>query len=347
MVKITYKAVVYRKIPDEYPLPGEHLVVESKELDENLNENELITRNLYFSLDPYLRNRMKPSKGFKADYTSRYEIGKTIDNYSVGEVIASKNPKYPVGAVVVGFLGLEEYTRVPANQSLKIIEGARESKLPLSYHVGALGMPGITAYGSLLDIGQPKAGETIYVSAASGAVGQLVGQIAKRLGLRVIGSAGSDEKVEFLLKDLKFDAAFNHKKGSILESLRAAAPEGIDIYYENVGGEALDAALEVLKHHGRIIVSGMITSYNSNAPYGYKNLINIVSKRLKIEGFISDDFSAETQTKFENDVSSWLLNRVIVFKEDVTVGLENAPEAFLGLYQGKNFGKAVVKIADL
>ncbi|KAK3829112.1 MAG: hypothetical protein J3Q66DRAFT_395326 [Benniella sp.] len=347
MVKADNKAVIYRKVPDEYPIPGEHLVVESKELDENLGENEVLTRNLYFSLDPYLRNRMKPAESFKPDYTTRYEVGKTIDNYAVGEVVASKNPKYPVGAVVSGFLGLEEYTRVLANQSLAIIEDARTSKLSLSHHVGALGMPGITAYGSLLEIGKPKAGETIYVSAASGAVGQLVGQIAKRLGLRVIGSAGSDEKVEYLLKELKFDAAFNHRGGNILKSLRAAAPEGIDIYYENVGGEALDAALEVLNHHGRIVASGMITGYNTEAPYAYKNLINIVSRRLKIEGFISDDFSEETKANFERDVKAWLLSGEIVYREDVTFGLEKAPEAFLGLYQGKNFGKAVVKIADL
>ncbi|KAG0222593.1 NADP-dependent leukotriene B4 12-hydroxydehydrogenase [Mortierella sp. GBAus27b] len=347
MVKADNKTVIYRKIPDEYPIPGEHLVVESRELDENLGENEVLTRNLYFSLDPYLRNRMKGAESFKPDYTTRYEVGRTIDNYSVGEVVSSKNPKYPVGAIVTGFLGLEEFTRVSADQDLEIIEGARESKLPLSYHIGALGMPGFTAYGSLIEIGQPKAGETIYVSAASGAVGQLVGQIAKRLGLRVIGSAGSDEKVEFLLKELKFDAAFNHREGNILKALQAAAPEGIDIYYENVGGEALDAALEVLKHHGRIVVSGMITSYNSNTPYGYRNLINIVSKRLKIEGFITFDFSDETKANFKRDVTAWLLNGEIVYKEDVTFGLENAPGAFLGLYQGKNFGKSVVKIADL
>ena len=159
--------------------------------------------------------------------------------------------------------------------------------------------------------------------------------------------AGSDEKVEYLLKELKFDAAFNHKGGNILKSLRAAAPEGIDIYYENVGGEALDAALEVLNHHGRIVVSGMITGYNAEAPYAYKNLINIVSRRLKVEGFISDDFSKETKANFERDVKAWLLSGEIVYREDVTIGLEKAPEAFLGLYQGKNFGKAVVKIADL
>lgn len=164
---------------------------------------------------------------------------------------------------------------------------------------------------------------------------------------RLFHIAGSDEKVEYLLKDLKFDAAFNHKEGGILKALRAAAPEGIDIYYENVGGEALDAALEVLKHHGRIVASGMIATYNTDTPYGYKNLINIVSKRLKIQGFITGDFSDETKAKFERDVSQWLLNGEIVYKEDITNGLDDAPKAFLGLYQGRNFGKAVVKIADL
>ncbi|KAG0367434.1 hypothetical protein BC939DRAFT_396636 [Gamsiella multidivaricata] len=344
MVKANNKSIIFWKEPEEYPIPGEHFGVELREIDENLDDNEVRTRNLYISLDPYLRGRMK---GFRANYISGFQIGQKFDNLGIGEVVASRNPKIPVGSIVVGFLGWEEYSRVPATSQLKIIEGARESKFPFSSWVGVLGMPGFTAYASLLEIGKPKAGETIFVSAASGAVGQLVGQIAKRLGLRVIGSAGSDDKVAYLLKDLKFDAAFNYKKGNILESLRAAAPEGIDIYYENVGGETLEAALEVLNIHGRIVASGMISGYNTSTPYGIKNLIHVVMKRIRFEGFVVNDFSAETREKFEKDVSAWLQNGEIIYKEDVTVGLENAPDAFLGLLQGKNFGRAVVKITDL
>ena len=208
-------------------------------------------------------------------------------------------------------------------------------------------LQGLTAYSSLKIIGQPKAGETIFISAASGAVGQLVGQIAKRLGLRVVGSAGSDSKVEYLLKELKFDAAFNYKTGNILENLKAAAPEGVDIYYENVGGETLEAALEVMNTHGRIVACGMISQYNTQSPYGVRNLTNIVGKRLTMRGFIVSDFAAECGADFAKDVGSWLVNGEIIYKEDIAVGLDNAPDAFVGMLQGKNFGKQVVKIADL
>ncbi|KAF8931569.1 putative zinc-type alcohol dehydrogenase-like protein PB24D3.08c [Dissophora ornata] len=345
MVKSSNKAIVFLKTPDKYPIAGEHLgFVEAKELDQDLNDNEVLVRNLYISLDPYLRHRMQDTA---PAYTSRFTVGQPIENYGVGEVVASKNRRIPAGSIVVGFLGWEEYTRVHDSNSVTIIEGARESKIPLSFYVGVLGMPGFTAYSSFFEIGKPKAGETIFISAASGAVGQVVGQLAKLKGLRVIGSAGSDDKVEYLLKTLKFDAAFNYKKGNILESLRAAAPEGIDIYYENVGGETLEAALEVFNNHGRIVVCGMISSYNAVTPYGVKNLFQVVAKRLKMEGFIVNDYSDEVRERFEKEVKAWLLEGKIVYKEDITVGLENATEAFVGMLQGKNFGKAVVEIADL
>ncbi|KAF9902073.1 hypothetical protein BX616_002049 [Lobosporangium transversale] len=291
MVKANNRAIVFLKPPTEFPLPGKHLGIESQEVDDKLKENEVLTRNLALSLDPYLRGRMS---GQKADYLTWFKPGQTIDSYVVGE--------------------------------------------------------GFTAYGSLLELGQPKAGETIFISAASGAVGQLVGQIARRFGLRVIGSAGSDDKVQYLLNELKFDAAFNYKKvnKSILETLRElAGPKGFDIYYDNVGGETLEAAIEVINKHGRIIACGHISDYNSTQPYAVKNLYKIIVKSLKVLGFMVYDFSTEVRVRFEKEVTQWLLNGEIIYKEHVTVGLENTPEAFLGLLQGKNFGKAVVKIADL
>ncbi|KAG0295735.1 hypothetical protein BGZ97_004738, partial [Linnemannia gamsii] len=197
-------------------------------------------------------------------------------------------------------------------------------------------------------IGQPKAGETIFVSAAAGAVGQLVGQMAKKLGLRVVGSAGSDDKVAYLLNELKFDAAFNYKKnGTILENLRRVAPEGVDIYYENVGGETLEAALECMNTHGRIIVCGMISQYNTTQPYGVRNLGHIVSKRITMRGFINDDFAKECMKDFLRDVSEWLEAGQIIYREDVEDGIDGSLEAFVGMLKGKNFGKQVVKIADL
>ncbi|KAF8935729.1 hypothetical protein BGZ47_009797 [Haplosporangium gracile] len=274
-----------------------------------------------------------------------------MNGYGVAEVIESKNADFPKGTLVSGTTGWEQYSVIPeafAKQLRVLPKDARTSKkIPLSAWVGVLGMPGFTAYSSLKIIGQPKAGETIFVSAAAGAVGQLVGQMAKKLGLRVVGSAGSDDKVDYLLKELKFDAAFNYKKnGTILENLKRAAPEGIDIYFENVGGETLEAALECMNTHGRIIVCGMISQYNTTKPYGIRNLGHIVAKRIVMQGFIASDFVGESET-FAKDVGSWLTNREIIYREDVAEGIEASPEAFIGMLKGKNFGKQVVKLADL
>ncbi|KAG0208760.1 hypothetical protein BGX28_000381 [Mortierella sp. GBA30] len=337
------KSVIFLKYPTEYPVVGEHFAVQKTELNTQLNENDVLLRNLYISLDPYIRGRMRNVKS----YVGNFEIGQPMNSAGVSEVIESKNSAFPVGSIVTGFVGWEECSVVPGAQGLRIIPDARSSKIPLSSYVGVLGMPGLTAYSSLKIIGQPKAGETIFISAASGAVGQLVGQMAKNLGLRVVGSAGSDEKVEFLLKELKFDAAFNYKKGSILASLKTAAPEGIDIYYENVGGETLEAALEVMNAHGRVVACGMISQYNTQTPYGVRNLTHIVTKRITMRGFIVSDFAAECGADFAKDVGSWLTNREIIYKEDIAVGIDSAPDAFVGMLQGKNFGKQIVKIADL
>ncbi|KAF9426315.1 hypothetical protein BGZ76_002816 [Entomortierella beljakovae] len=347
MVK-SNKSVVFIKHVEGPVTARTHVDVQHKDINTQLGEGDILLRNLYVSLDPYLRGRMV---GLKDSYVPSFEISDAFDSYGISEVIETKNPKFPVGTLVTGpFTRWEEYTVLPTSSSSTLVilpEAVRNSKIPLSAYIGVLGMPGFTAYGGLLDIGQPKAGETIYISAASGAVGQLVGQIAKLKGLRVIGSAGSDDKVEFLLKELKFDVAFNYKKGKIVDSLRAAAPEGIDIYYDNVGGESLEAALHVLRLHGRVIVCGMVSGYNTDDTYHVKNLVLISSKRLTIKGFLVLEFSQELQQRFNKDVTGWFLNGDIVYKEDITNGLDDAPEAFVGLFDGKNFGKALVKIADL
>ncbi|KAK3814182.1 MAG: hypothetical protein J3Q66DRAFT_300489 [Benniella sp.] len=343
MTAISNKSVVFLKHPTDYPVPGEHFAVQTNDLKVDLKDNDILVRNLFISLDPYMRGKMRNAKS----YTPGFKIGKPLDGSGVSEVVESKNASFPIGTIVTGMVGWEEYTVVAGAKGLRAIPHTPNSKIPLSAYIGVLGMPGLTAYSSLKIIGQPKAGETIFISAASGAVGQLVGQIAKRLGLRVVGSAGSDSKVEYLLKELKFDAAFNYKTGNILENLKAAAPEGVDIYYENVGGETLEAALEVMNTHGRIVVCGMISQYNTQNPYGVRNLTNIVGKRLTMRGFIASDFAAECMVDFAKDVGSWLANGEIIYKEDIAVGLDNAPDTFVGMLQGKNFGKQVVKIADL
>ncbi|KAF9578885.1 hypothetical protein BGW38_005098, partial [Lunasporangiospora selenospora] len=282
-------SVIFEKIPTEFPVPGEHLVVKTvQDFNPTLKDGDILLRNLVFSLDPYMRGKMRdPSV---KSYSPAFEIGKSLEARGVGEVIESKNPKFPVGSIVHAFTGWEQYTVVPDLPTTRIIPDAREVDLPLSNYVGVLGMPGLTAYSSLKDIGKPKAGETIFISAASGAVGQLAGQLAKAWGLKVIGSAGSDDKVKYLLDELGFDAAFNYKTRTAHEALKEYAPNGIDIYFENVGGETLEAALGSLRDYGRIIACGMISQYNTTAPYGVRNLLNIVSKRLTVRGFIVSDF---------------------------------------------------------
>ncbi|KAF9339875.1 hypothetical protein BGZ91_004387 [Linnemannia elongata] len=338
------KSAVFLKYPTEFPVIGEHIEVQTKELNVELKDKDVLLRNLYFSLDPYMRGRMRNAKS----YVPGFQIGEPMSGYGIAEVKESKNDAYPVGTIVSGFTGWQEYSVVPGASGLRVLHGARESSIPLSAHLGVLGMPGMTAYSSLKIIGQPKAGETIFVSAAAGAVGQLVGQMAKKLGLRVVGSAGSDDKVDYLLKELKFDAAFNYKKnGTILENLRHVAPEGVDIYYENVGGETLEAALECMNTHGRIIVCGMISQYNTTTPYGIRNLGHLVAKRITMRGFINDDFAKEWYGDFLKDVGEWLEGDQIIYKEDVEEGIDGSLDAFVGMLKGKNFGKQVVKIADL
>ncbi|KAF8939718.1 hypothetical protein EDD21DRAFT_369669 [Dissophora ornata] len=338
-------SIIYLKHPTEFPVVGEHMGVQTnKDFNPVLKDGEVLTRNLVISLDPYMRGKMRDVG--KQSYSAAFEIGKPMDARGVAEVVESKNDKYPVGSVIHAFVGWEKYTVLSDLPTTRIIPDARESKLPLSSYVGVLGMPGLTAYAALKDIGKPKVGETIFISAASGAVGQLAGQLAKAWGLNVIGSAGSDEKVEYLIKEVGFDKAFNYKKRTARDALKEFAPNGIDIDFENVGGETLEAVIDHMNTHGRIIACGMISQYNTAHPYGIKNLMSVVSKRLSMRGFIVADFYEQYFDDFFRDVKKLLLENKIVYRVDEAVGIEAAPEAFTGLLQGKNFGKQVVKIAD-
>ncbi|KAF9404537.1 hypothetical protein BGZ94_004111 [Podila epigama] len=340
------KSVIYLKHPAEFPVAGEHLGVKVNEhFKPVLQDGEVLTRNLVFSLDPYMRGKMRETG--KKSYTPAFEIGQPLDARGVAEVIESKNEKYPVGSIIHAFIGWEEYTVLKDLPTTRIIPNARETDLPLSSYVGVLGMPGLTAYSSLKEIGKPKKGETIFISAASGAVGQLAGQLCKSWGLTVIGSAGSDDKVDYLLKEVGFDKAFNYKKKPAHEALAELAPNGIDIYFENVGGDTLEAALDHLNNFGRIIACGMISQYNTRNPYGVKNLMNIVSKRITFRGFIVSDFHEQYFADFFKEVRDLLLRKDIVYRVDVANGIESAPEAFVGMLHGKNFGKQVVHVADL
>jgi len=274
-------------------------------------------------------------------------LGKPISNGGVGKIIKSANPSLKEGEIIYGLLRWEEYTVFDADtaKSFRVIEN--KEKLPLSNYVGVLGMPGMTAYLSFFHIAKHKKGEVIFISAASGAVGQIVGQIAKREGLYVVGSAGEDAKVEYLLKELGFDAAFNYKKETPKEALKKYCPKGIDIYFENVGGETLEAVLDAANVYCRIIACGMISQYNTTSPYGVKNLSQIVGKRILIQGFMVYDLVATIGLDaFFKDVPAWLVKGELKYKEDIVQGLENAQDAFIGMLQGKNFGKALIQMAS-
>ncbi|KAJ3217672.1 hypothetical protein HDU67_007495 [Dinochytrium kinnereticum] len=296
------------------------------------------------SSDPYMRGRLRV--GAKS-YTNSFTLNAPLDGGVVAKVVRSSNPKFPEGSVVVGHLPWKEYHIVPQAKGLTPVKSPAK-EFPLSYFLGIAGMPGFTAYAGLLKIGKPKAGETLYVSAASGAVGLVVCQIGKAMGLKVVGSAGSDDKVNYLINEIGIEA-FNYKTVNIEEALTKYCPDGIDIYFENVGGEMLDIVLTKMNMNGRIPVCGMISQYNTTAEtaYGVKNLMNVIGKRLTFQGFIiSDYYATETFGEFMRDIMSWIAEGKIVYRETVSEGIESLPEAFVGMLKGENFGKAVVRVAS-
>jgi len=301
-------------------------------------KGQLLVRNLYMSVDPYMRGRMVDRKS----YAPPFQIGEPLEGGCVGRVVASNGGPFEVGDHVVGMQGWREYYLSDGKRLAKIDPDAA----PLQAYLSVLGMTGFTAYVGLLHVGRPKEGETLFVSAASGAVGAVVCQIGKIKGCRVVGSAGSDEKVGWLLKEAKIDAAFNYKKSSdLVRELGKHCPGGIDVYFENVGGKHLEAALEHMNPFGRIALCGLISQYNATEPVpGPANFVQAVLKRLTLQGFIvGDHFDRATQ--FRNDMGKWIAEGKIKWKETVADGLENAPRAFIGLFEGKNFGKMLVRLA--
>lgn len=300
-------------------------------------DGQLLIKNIYMSVDPYMRGRMIDRKS----YVPPFQIGEPLNGGAVGEVVASNHPDYAAGDFVVNGAGWQEYALSDGRGIMKV-----DQSIPLSAYLGTAGMPGRTAYFGLLDIGQPQEGETVFVSAAAGAVGSIVCQIAKLKGCTVIGTAGSDEKVQWLTETLGVDAGINYKTASNLtKALATAAPQGIDIYFENVGGEHLEAALAVMNNNGRIPVCGMISQYNATeATPAPRNLANIIGKRLLLKGFIVSDYSSRN-SEFFLDMSQWIQEGKITWEETVYEGIENAPEAFIGLFTGDNLGKMVVKLA--
>jgi NADPH-dependent curcumin reductase CurA len=347
------KGVIFKKVPEGWPKPGEDLVVESRDidLDQELPEGGLLVKNFYASFDPYQRGRMRAPEA--KSYSPPFELGKPITNRSIFKVVKSNTDQYKKGDVLItrSVTPIEEYSVFDKNTVAQVMKLENPYNLDPKHFLGALGMPGLTAWSSFYEIGQPKKGETIFISAASGAVGQLVGQLAKHEGLKVIGSVGDDKKLDFITKELGFDAGFNYKTEKPADALARLAPNGIDIYYENVGGEQLEAAINAMNNFGRIIACGMISQYNAKPgeQYPIRNLMQTVAKRLTIRGFIvSDENMGPRHAKeHQEKLQKWLSEGTFKAKLSVTEGIDNAVDGFLGMLSGKNFGKAILQIADL
>lgn len=306
-----------------------------------LEEGQLLLRGQWLSLDPYMRGRMSDAPS----YAPPVEIGGVMTGGVVSRVEASRHPEFKEGDLVMAYTGWQEYA---------VSDGTGVNKLPAgfahpSHALGVLGMPGYTAYAGLIDIGQPRPGETVVVAAATGAVGSLVGQIAKLRGCHVVGIAGGAQKCEAAVKELGFDACIDHRAADFPEQLKAACPRGIDVYFENVGGAVLDAVFPLLNIHARVPVCGLIAHYNGGtlATDSAAILRRTLTQRMRVQGFIIFDYYVnrpDLHAAFQQEVGNWLKQGKLHYREDVVQGLENAPEAFMGMLQGKNFGKLVVKL---
>ncbi|GKZ30623.1 hypothetical protein AbraIFM66950_009770 [Aspergillus brasiliensis] len=372
-------SLILTNIPTGLPTPNKDLTPLPRPLDITTPPSQphnLLTKLLYASLDPYMRGRMRPAT--TKSYSPPYALNEPITAYAVAQVVHSTHAAFTKGEIIYARLPIQEYSILSISPtSTSSSEAGGEAwtlenrfdgapspvhKIPtplpagieLSQYVGILGMTGLTAYAGLFEIGQPKAGETVFVSSAAGAVGSIVGQLAKRVGCRVIGSAGGERKRRYVIEELGFDECFDYKVEGAREALaRLVGGEGgtgVDVYFENVGGEQLDAVLEVMNNWGRIVACGMVSQYNlkPEEKYGVKNLYAIVTKRLRMRGFIVGDADIGPKYIKERDekVTQWLQEGSIQAKEDITVGIENGAEALVAMLRGDNLGKAVLKIAD-
>ncbi len=315
---------------------AQHFEVASVDVGEP-GPGQLLVRNHWMSVDPYMRGRMydRPS------YVPPFQIGKALEGGAIGEVIASNAEGFAAGDLVSTMMGWREAFVVPASACEKLPAMAG---VPDQAFLGVLGMPGLTAYAGLLEIGQPKAGDTVFVSGGAGAVGSVVAQIAKIKGATVVATAGTDAKCEWL-RSVGVDHAINYKTcGSLLEAVRTAVPKGIDVYFDNVGGEHLEVAIEMARPMARFAECGMIADYNATeAPAGPRNIIQVVGKQLKIEGFIVIRF-AHLRPQFLADMGGWIAEGKLKWEETVFDGIDHAADAFIGLFSGKNTGKMLVKL---
>jgi hypothetical protein len=303
---------------------------------------EVSLETLYLSLDPYMRGRM--SEG--PSYAPPVALGDVMEGGTVSRVLESKDPAFQPGDLVLGHTGWQNHATVPGKTLTRLDPGMTQPSLAL----GVLGMPGFTAYMGLLDIGQPKAGETVVVAAATGAVGSVVGQIARLRGCRVVGIAGGPDKCRFAVEALGFDVCLDHQDPALADQLALACPQGIDVYFENVGGAVFEAVLPLLNTGARVPVCGLISQYNATElPQGPDRtpllMRTLLTKRIRMQGFIIWQDYGHRVGEFQKAMQAWLREGAIKVREDVVEGLENAPTAFLGLLQGKNFGKLLIRVA--
>ena len=297
-------------------------------------DGQVLVRNHFLSLDPYMRGRMNDAKS----YAAPVNLGDVMVGGTAGKVVESKNPKFKVGDKVVGYLGWQLYGVSDGAMLMKV----DDRLIPLSAYLGSVGMPGVTAWYGLMDICAPKAGETVVVTAASGAVGSVVGQLAKMKGCRAVGIAGGAEKCRYVVDELGFDACVDYKAGNLWKDIKAATPQGIDCLFENVGGEIFDTLLGRMNPFARIAVCGLIAQYNS-APYPMKNIGSVLVNRIKMQGFIVSEHMERWPVALA-ELGQGVATGKIKYRETVAQGLENAPKAFIGLLKGANLGKQLVKL---
>lgn len=331
--------IVLASRPTGRPTPGdfrvEHAAIPVP------SDGQVLLKILYLSLDPYMRGRMSAAKS----YAASTEIGAVMEGGTVGEVLESRHPDFKPGDVVLSHSGWQTHA-VADGKTLRKLDPA---SAPVTTALGVLGMPGFTAYAGLLTIGQPKPGETVVVAAASGPVGSAVGQIARIKGARAVGIAGGPEKCAFVRDQFGFDAVIDHNVPDLAAQLAAACPDGIGVYFENVGGKVWDAVFPLLNSFARIPVCGLVAQYNSTGEFEGPDRFPVVmrqvlSKSLLIRGFIQSEFTAQ-RPSFYSDMAGWITEGAVRYKEDIVAGLENAPDAFIGLLEGRNFGKLVVKVS--
>jgi NADPH-dependent curcumin reductase CurA len=329
----TRRSVVLRRRPSGEPRPDDFEIVE--DTIPTPGPGEVVARTIYLSLDPYMRGRLSDRKS----YAKPVQIGETMTGETIGEVIASGDPAFAPGDIVSGGRGWQTHTLSKAATLARIERGGA----PLAAYLGVLGMPGTTAYSGMTDIGQPKAGETVVISAASGAVGSVAGQLAKRAGARVVGIAGGPEKCLFVQETLGFDDCVDHRAMDLEAELAGACPNGIDVYFENVGGAVQAAAFALLNPFARVVMCGMVAQYNeAEFPPG-PNLGFVVAKRVRIQGLIVSDNPARF-AEWRNLAAPWVADGSLVYRDDVVDGLENAADALTGLLRGRNFGKLLVRV---